>query len=172
MTTDPGLPGPPMMPGQPDSAGQPMFAGQPDFPAQPLPGQPFDGQPFEGQPFAGPPDFAGQPFAGQPFSGSPFPGFPVSARRARRGMYAGPYVGPGALRAGRGVRLVVVIAALVVMAIAIGVFVNIAHSFVHSGPSNACVGGIVSGSAGQPVGNGDVRFPCTGGGSVTVHLGN
>lgn len=64
------------------------------------------------------------------------------------------------------------IAALVVMAIAISVFVNIAHSFAHQGPSNSCVGGVVPGSAGQPVGNGDVRFPCTGGGSVTIHLGN
>jgi hypothetical protein len=38
--------------------------------------------------------------------------------------------------------------------------------------SGSCVGGPASGSSGQPVGDGNVRFPCSGGGSVTVHLGN
>jgi hypothetical protein len=38
--------------------------------------------------------------------------------------------------------------------------------------SGSCVGGPATGASGQPAGNGNYRFPCSGGGSVTVHIGN
>jgi hypothetical protein len=39
----------------------------------------------------------------------------------------------------------------------------------HNGP---CIGGPAPGAAGTPVGNGNFRFDCVGGGSTVVHLGN
>jgi hypothetical protein len=39
-------------------------------------------------------------------------------------------------------------------------------------PSGECAGGPAPGAAGQPVGNGNFRFPCAGGGSTVVHIGN
>jgi len=60
------------------------------------------------------------------------------------------------------------------MAILIGiaVFASMAHSFSSPSPSGPCVGGPVMGATGQPVGNGNYKFPCTGGGSTVVHIGN
>jgi hypothetical protein len=55
--------------------------------------------------------------------------------------------------------------------IAIIVFVSVAHSMSSPNPSGPCVGGPELNSPGQPVGHGDYRFTCTGGGSTVVHIG-
>jgi hypothetical protein len=66
------------------------------------------------------------------------------------------------------------ILAVVLALIALIAFVTIA-SRVRApsvSPSGPCVGGPATGSVGQPVGNGNYRFDCSGGGSTIVHLGN
>jgi len=135
-----------------------------------MPGQMFPGDPgFGGQPtFPGQAGFGGQPnFPGQ----LGFGGQPGFSRRAWRPGYAGPDL--PAVRAGRWVVLALM---AVFIAMIIGAFVAVTHAnsiFGRSGPgSGSCVGGPVTGSTGQSLGNGDVRFPCSGGGSVVVHLGN
>lgn len=52
--------------------------------------------------------------------------------------------------------------------IAIAAIASSAPQVSNKGP---CVGGPVMGSVGQPVGNGNYRFDCDGGGSTVVHLG-
>lgn len=103
-----------------------------------------------------------------------FPGQLGYARRAWRQGYAGPGL-PGV----RGVRWVALLLMAVLMAIAISIFAAIAHSHLFNNPagsfnspSGTCVGGPAAGSAGQSVGNGNYKFPCSGGGSVVVHVGN
>jgi hypothetical protein len=54
--------------------------------------------------------------------------------------------------------------------IGLGVFASSVQQQVsHNGP---CIGGPASGATGTPVGNGNFRFDCAGGGSTIVHLGN
>lgn len=51
---------------------------------------------------------------------------------------------------------------------------SLANSSPHHAPttSGPCDGGPVLGASGVDVGHGNVRFPCTFGGSTVVHLGN
>jgi hypothetical protein len=54
--------------------------------------------------------------------------------------------------------------------IGFGVFASSVQQQVsHNGP---CIGAPASGATGTPVGNGNYRFDCAGGGSTVVHLGN
>jgi len=69
---------------------------------------------------------------------------------------------------GIGGLIIMVILAL----IAIGVFASIASHQSSVNPSGPCIDGPVMGAPGQPVGNGNYRFACAGGGSTIVHLGN
>jgi len=48
---------------------------------------------------------------------------------------------------------------------------TIASSVPQISNKGPCVGGPAMGSTGQPVGNGNYRFDCVGGGSTVVHLG-
>jgi hypothetical protein len=72
--------------------------------------------------------------------------------------------------AGALVSVVLFVVALVIM---IALF---HHSQAGSGGSGdsggACIGGPATGAAGTPVGHGNYRFPCAGGGSTIVHIGN
>jgi hypothetical protein len=70
-------------------------------------------------------------------------------------------LGPGGL-------ILVVVLAL----IALVVFVSIAARTPSVNPSGPCIDGPEMGSVGQPVGNGNFRFDCSGGGSTIVHLGS
>jgi hypothetical protein len=58
---------------------------------------------------------------------------------------------------------------LLIGIIAIG---SIASSRLHVSHSGPCIGGPAPGATGQPVGHGNYRFDCVGGGSTVVHLGN
>jgi hypothetical protein len=49
---------------------------------------------------------------------------------------------------------------------------SVASSGPHVSHSGPCVGGPAPGATGQPVGHGNYRFDCVGGGSTVVHLGN
>jgi hypothetical protein len=66
------------------------------------------------------------------------------------------------------------IAGLIIAIVAIVITV-IMVARVHAGmtvsPSGPCVGGPAQGATGQPLGHGNYRFPCLGGGSTVVHLG-
>jgi hypothetical protein len=54
--------------------------------------------------------------------------------------------------------------------IGFGVFASSVQLQVsHNGP---CIGGPAPGATGTPVGHGNFRFDCAGGGSTVVHLGN
>jgi len=54
--------------------------------------------------------------------------------------------------------------------IGFGVFASSVQQQVsHNGP---CIGGPAPGATGTPVGHGNFRFDCAGGGSTIVHLGN
>ena len=110
--------------------------------------------------FSGPGMFPGQDMAGMPPGPDMFP---------RPGMFpgSGPRRGAG-FRAGGAAGVIIAIVAIVV---AIIVVVQ-ARSATHVSPSGPCVGGPAMGAAGEPVGNGDFRFPCEDGGSTVVHLGN
>jgi hypothetical protein len=142
-----------MNPG-PDFPSQPGFPGDPAFPGQP--GFPGDlGQPFAGQPFAG------QPFAGQMGFPRQF-GFPG-------GMWRQGYAGGGSMRAFR--RVAFVMAAFLIL-IVIAAFVAFGRLQSSSSPSGSCVGGPVTGSTGQSMGNGNYKFNCADGGSTIIHLGN
>jgi hypothetical protein len=135
----------------------------------------FPGQPGVPDPFGVP----GQPGFADPFAQPGFPGasgqagFPgsVSQPGFRRGVWSPGLAGFDLARLRRR-RFRALIAMAVVMLIAIGVIFSIAHSRLSPSPSGSCIGGPVTGSAGQPVGNGDYRFPCSGGGSTVIHLGN
>jgi hypothetical protein len=66
------------------------------------------------------------------------------------------------------------IAGLIIAVIAIIIAVIVASgavSSMHPNPHGPCVGGPAQGATGQPVGHGNYRFPCSGGGSTVVHLG-
>ncbi len=59
------------------------------------------------------------------------------------------------------------------MAILVAVGIAVAsHIARENGPSGDCVGGPVQNAVGQPDGNGNVSLPCSGGGSITIHVGN
>lgn len=60
-------------------------------------------------------------------------------------------------------------AGLLIGIIAIASVAGSAPEVNHSGP---CVGGPAPGATGQPIGHGNYRFDCMGGGSTVVHLGN
>jgi hypothetical protein len=49
---------------------------------------------------------------------------------------------------------------------------SVANSAPRVNPSGPCIGGPIFGAAGQPLGRGNYRFECSGGGSTVVHLGN
>jgi hypothetical protein len=49
---------------------------------------------------------------------------------------------------------------------------SVANSVPRVNPSGPCIGGPIFGAAGEPVGHGNYRFECSGGGSTVVHLGN
>ena len=69
----------------------------------------------------------------------------------------------------------VVVAIMAVIVFVIIVFAIIAaHAFraAQPNPGGPCVGGPEMGATGQPIGHGDYRFPCAGGGSTVVHLGH
>jgi hypothetical protein len=161
----PGFPDQPGMFGQPGFPDQPGMFGQPGFPDQPgMFGQPgFPDQPgMFGQPgFPGGPPLPGQPGFPGPFPGalagrSRFSGFPVGR-------------GYGAVRSARRM----VLAALALMAILVVVGIAVAsHIARENGPSGDCVGGPVQNAVGQPDANGNVSLPCSGGGSITIHVGN
>jgi hypothetical protein len=56
--------------------------------------------------------------------------------------------------------------------IAVIAFASIASSMPRVSHSGPCVGGPAQGAAGVPIGHGNYRFNCVGGGSTVVHLGN
>lgn len=71
--------------------------------------------------------------------------------------------------AGMLVSAVVFIVALVI------IIATFHHSQSHGGSGGSdgvCVGGPATGAAGTPIGHGNYRFPCSGGGSTIVHIGN
>jgi hypothetical protein len=144
LPADQGWAGQPAAPGMPGDQG---WAGQPMFPGQLIPGQP---------------DMFGQPgfLGGPPVAGPPF-------RRSRaRGFAAGPGYYPYR-RPRRGA-----LAGFVLLAIMVAVGIAVATHIAHvNSPSGDCVGGPKPNVAVQPDQNGNVTVPCTGGGSVTFHVG-
>ncbi len=64
--------------------------------------------------------------------------------------------------------LIIGIAGLVIVLIVVASL----HHSVSVSPKGPCVDGPVSGAAGTPIGHGNYRFPCSGGGTTVVHLGN
>lgn len=142
--------------GFPDAGG---FPGQPGFPDQPgMFGQPDTfGQP--GLP-------GGPPLPGQLGYPGPFPRVLVGRSRFGRFPVGAGY---GAVRSARRGAL----AGLALMAILVAVGIAVAsHIARENGPSGDCVGGPVQNAVGQPDGNGNVSLPCSGGGSITIHVGN
>jgi hypothetical protein len=66
------------------------------------------------------------------------------------------------------------IAGLIILIIAIVIAVIVVtrvHSVMNVSPNGPCIGGPEQGAAGQPIGHGNYRFSCSGGGSTVVHLG-
>ncbi|HEX7993773.1 MAG TPA: hypothetical protein VF506_07615 [Streptosporangiaceae bacterium] len=63
-----------------------------------------------------------------------------------------------------------VIVLIIAIAIAVVIFAK-AHNAMTPDPSGPCIGGPVQGATGEPVGNGNYKFPCEDGGSTIVHLG-
>jgi hypothetical protein len=82
---------------------------------------------------------------------------------------------PGPQRFGRGGLRVGGIAGLIILLIGIIIVIVIVATRVHSvmsvSPNGPCVGGPEQGATGQPIGHGNYRFFCSGGGSTVVHLG-
>jgi hypothetical protein len=108
----------------------------------------------------------GPPVPGQPGFPGPFPG-PLFGRSRFGGFPAGPAY--GAVRRVRRVAL----AGLALMAILVVIGIAAAsHMARENGPSGDCVGGPAQNAVGQPDGNGNVTLPCSGGGSITIHVGN
>jgi hypothetical protein len=120
----------------------------------------------------GSPDFSGSPqFPGSPdFPGSP-PGFPQTPWPSQSPTFGGPRrFGTTRLPTGGIVALIAAILAIVIVIAAI-IAANV-HSGMNVSHRGPCVGGPAPGATGQPVGNGNYRFPCAGGGSTVVHLGS
>jgi len=66
------------------------------------------------------------------------------------------------------------IAGLIILIIGIVITVIVAtkvHSGMNVNHNGPCMGGPEMGATGQPIGHGNYRFPCSGGGSTVVHLG-
>ena len=63
-----------------------------------------------------------------------------------------------------------VIITIIMIVIVIVIFAK-AQSAMTPDPSGPCMGGPVQGATGEPVGHGNYKFPCEGGGSTIVHLG-
>jgi len=60
---------------------------------------------------------------------------------------------------------------LIVIVIVIVIVATRVHSVMNVSPNGPCVSGPELGATGQPIGHGNYRFPCSGGGSTVVHLG-
>jgi len=67
------------------------------------------------------------------------------------------------------------IAGLIIGIVGVVIVLIVVASIHHSvgvSPNGPCIDGPVTGAAGQPIGHGNFRFPCSGGGTTVVHLGN
>jgi hypothetical protein len=82
-------------------------------------------------------------------------------------MYSG--YGGGSTQAFRRVVLLMVVFLILIV---IAAFVAFGRLHLFTSPSGSCVGGPVTGSTGQSLGNGNYKFTCADGGSTVVHLGN
>ena len=133
-------------PGSPDFPGSPQFPGSPDLPGS--------------SQFPGSSDFPGSAT-----------GLPQTPWSSQQPTFGGPRrFGTTRLPTGGIVALIAAVVAIgIVIAAIIAANVHSAMNVSHKGP---CVGGPAPGATGQPVGNGNYRFPCMGGGSTVVHLGN
>jgi len=104
-----------------------------------------------------------------PFQSQMNSGFPGNSGFGMGGGW-GPRRRRPTTAAGALVGVVLFVVALVIM---IALF---HHSQAGSGSSGgsggACIGGPATGASGTPIGHGNYRFPCPGGGSTIVHIGN
>jgi hypothetical protein len=83
-------------------------------------------------------------------------------------VFGGPWRRRGTGPRGGIIGLIIAIIAILIAVIVIAVNAHSGMSVSHKGP---CMGGPVLGATGEPVGNGNFRFPCADGGSTVVHLG-
>ena len=90
------------------------------------------------------------------FQWSSQPGFSGPPRFGRTGLRVGGIAG----------LIILIIAIVIVVIVATRV-----HSVMNVSPNGPCLGGPEMGATGQPIGHGNYRFPCSGGGSTVVNLG-